>query len=177
MSKRQKFIVKMAVTAMLVALTAVLNRFGAITTEQLKIGFSFVPIMVCGMMFGPLWGGICAAMGDFLAAIFMPLGNYHPGFTAAAVISGIVYGFLGMAANRIDNKFLFTGLSAAAVFTENLVCDLLINSIWLSQLYDIPYSVQLIARIPQAVILFLPETVFAVVVKFFILPPIKKVMK
>jgi ECF transporter S component (folate family) len=177
MSKGQKFIVKMAVTALLVAVTAVLNRFGSIVTPELKIGFSFVPIMVCGMMFGPLWGGICAGLGDTLAAILIPVGPPHPGITLTAVLSGVIYGLLGLAAARVDSKAIFAGLAVLAVAGEKMLCTLLINSFWISQLTGIPYGAQMAARLPQAVVLLLPELALAVTAKLFIIPQVRKIMK
>lgn len=177
MSKGQKIIVKMAVTALLVALTAVLNRFGSIVTPELKIGFSFVPIMVCGMMFGPLWGGICAGLGDILAAILVPVGPPHPGITLTAVLSGVIYGLLGIAAARVDNKALFAGFATIAVVGEKLLCTLIINSFWISQLTGIPYGAQMAARLPQAVVLVLPELALALAAKAFIIPQVRKIMK
>ena len=40
--------------ALLVALEIVLNRFCSINTMGLKIGFSFVPIVVAANLFGPV---------------------------------------------------------------------------------------------------------------------------
>lgn len=177
MSNRQKFIIKLAVTALLVAATTILNRMGSIVTADIKIGFSFVPIMVCGMMFGSLWGGVCGGLGDLLAAILMPLGPPHPMITVTAVLSGLIYGTLGYFAPKIKNNFAFCGLASAVVLTEKAVCTLLLNSLWISQLTGTPYFSQLLIRLPQAAILLVPEIALAVVVKIFVLPKIRKVVK
>lgn len=177
MSKDKKIIVKIAVTALLIALTAILNRFGSVVTPELKIGFSFVPIMVCGMMFGPLWGGVCGGMGDLLAAILIPLGPPHPGITLTAVLSGVIYGLLGIVAIKLQNKAFFTISATLCVLSEKLFCTLLLNSLWISQLTGIPYLTQMAARVPQAVILILPEIVLALAVKLFVIPQVKKIMK
>ena len=174
MSKGQKIIVKMAVTALLIALTTILNRFGSVVTPELKIGFSFVPIMVCGMMFGPLWGGLCGGMGDLLAAILIPVGPPHPGITLTAVLSGVVYGLLGLAAVKLKKKAFFAVTATICVLTEKFFCTLLFNSLWISQLTGIPYLTQMAARVPQAAILILPEIILAVAVKIFVIPQVKK---
>ncbi|MDO4566303.1 MAG: ECF transporter S component, partial [Oscillospiraceae bacterium] len=56
---------------LLTAMQVVLSRFLSInippTAEYLiKIGFSFLPIGVAAILFGPLWGGACAALGDVI---------------------------------------------------------------------------------------------------------------
>ncbi len=177
MSKKQKLIIKIAVTALLVAATTILNRMGSIVTADIKIGFSFVPIMVCGMMFGPLWGGVCGGLGDLLAAILIPVGVPHPMITVTAFLSGVLYGLLGKIAENTEKKFVFSGLALSVVVFEKIVCTLLLNSLWISQLTGLPYFTQLLTRIPQALILIVPETALAVVVKIFVLPKIRKVIK
>lgn len=177
MSKGQKIIVKMAVTALLIALTTILNRFGSVVTPDIKIGFSFVPIMICGMMFGPLWGGICAGMGDLLAAILIPVGPPHFGITLTAVLSGVLYGLLGLTATKLNSKSLFVAVATLCVCIEKFFCTLLLNSLWISQLTGLPYHVQIATRVPQVVILLLPEIFLAVAVNLFIIPQVKKIMK
>lgn len=167
----------MAVTAMLVAVTVICNRLFSFLSIDTKIGISFIPIMICGMMFGPLWGGVCAGLGDFIAAILFPLGIYHPGITLTAVLSGVVYGFMGLAADKIQKPLFFAPVAAGGVIVEKLICTLLINSLWISQLSGNPYLVQIAARIPQAAILLMPEIVLAVLVKALVIPRVKKTLK
>ena len=65
----------------LTALEIVLNRFLSINAWNIKIGFSFVPIVVAAILYGPIAAGIVAALCDFLGAILFPIGAYFPGFT------------------------------------------------------------------------------------------------
>ena len=172
---KKSILVRLSVIALLTAVTVILNRFGTIMTAEIKIGFSFVPIMLCGMLFGPIWGGACAGVGDILAAILVPLGPPHLGITATAILSGIIYGFIGIAAKNIKSYGMYIPLAAVLILTEKLVCTLLINSYWISGMTGNPYLVQLSVRIPQAVILILPELVLAFVSKKYIVPALKKV--
>ena len=48
--------------ALLTALEIVLSRFLSINAWNIKIGFSFVPIVVAALLFGPLEAGIVAAL-------------------------------------------------------------------------------------------------------------------
>ena len=173
---KKRILIRLTVIALLTALTVILNRFGSIMTADIKIGFSFVPIMLCGMLFGPLWGGVCAGLGDILAAILIPVGPPHLGITATAVLSGIIYGFIGIAAERLKGNAIYLTLSAALILTEKLVCTLLINSFWISGMTGNPYLVQLAIRIPQAAILILPELILAFVSKKYIAPALKKAL-
>ncbi len=49
--------------AMLVAMEIVLNRFVSIKTPFLKIGLSFVPVVMGAMLYGPVGGAEWAAWG------------------------------------------------------------------------------------------------------------------
>ena len=72
---------RMSYLAMMTALEIVLSRFLSINAWNLKIGFSFVPVVAAAMMFGPISAVIVAALGDFLGAILFPSGpffmDYH----------------------------------------------------------------------------------------------------
>jgi ECF transporter S component (folate family) len=82
----------LAQVALLIALEIVLNRYGSINTTWLKIGFSFLPMALCAMLFGPLWAAGAYAIADFTGYWLNPLGPYHPGFTVCAALMGLVYG-------------------------------------------------------------------------------------
>ena len=82
MSKKHLF--SLALTAVFVAITVVLSRFLSINIWNMSIGFSFVSVMLCGMLLGPLWGGLCGGLADLIGAILFPFGVYFPGFTATA---------------------------------------------------------------------------------------------
>ncbi len=117
--------------ALLVALEVVLNRFCSINTMGLKIGFSFVPIVVAANLFGPIPAAIVYALADFLGAILFPIGPYHVGFTACAALMGLIWGvFLHTKEGHVD----FLNILAPAMI-NNLVIGLLINTIWVAMLY------------------------------------------
>lgn len=117
--------------ALLVALEIVLNRFCSINTMGLKIGFSFVPIVVAATLFGPAHAAIVYALADFLGAILFPIGPYHFGFTACAALMGLVWGlFLHSKEGKVD----FLNILAPAMI-NNLVIGLLVNTIWVAMLY------------------------------------------
>lgn len=55
--------------AMFVALNVILNYFNIMIGSTLRIGISFLPIAVCGMLYGPIIGGIAGALGDVIGFI------------------------------------------------------------------------------------------------------------
>ena len=67
--KNKKTLVRtLCQVAMLIALEIVLDRFCSITTPVTRIGFAFIPMALCGMLFGPIWAGAAYAVADLLAA-------------------------------------------------------------------------------------------------------------
>ncbi len=78
--------------ALLVAMEVVLARFLSINTPIVRIGFGFVPIAICGMLYGPMMAGVAGAMSDIIGAVLFPTGAYFPGFTVSAALTGIVFG-------------------------------------------------------------------------------------
>lgn len=173
MNKRKNTLAKITTTALLIAVTVFLNRFLSVMTADTKIGFAFIPIMLCGMLYGPLWGAVCGGLGDLIAAILIPYGPPHLGITLTAAVSGALYGILGLLAGRQKNG-LFTLSAAGIVLAEKLICTLGLNSYWLAGIYGVPFLTQAAIRLPQAAILFIPEILLALVAKNHILPPVRR---
>ena len=117
--------------ALLVALEIVLNRFCSINTMGLKIGFSFVPIVVAAALFGPVPAAVVYGLADLLGAILFPIGPYHPGFTVCAALMGLVWGvFL----HPKNGKPGFLHILVPSL-VNNLVIGLLVNTLWVAMLY------------------------------------------
>ena len=91
---RNNHVTAMVSCALLVAIEIVLSRFFSISTPIVKIGFGFVPLVLAGMLFGPLYGCAVGAMADFLGANLFPIGPFWPGFTIIAGLTGLTYGLL-----------------------------------------------------------------------------------
>ena len=117
--------------ALLAALEIVLNRFCSINTMGLKIGFSFVPIVVAASLFGPVHAAVVYALADFLGAILFPIGPYHPGFTVCAALMGFVWGIF---LHTREGHPGFLRILAPSLI-NNLVIGLLINTAWVAMLY------------------------------------------
>ena len=90
---KARFSTRMLTTlALLTAIEIVLSRFLSVNAWNIKIGFSFVPVVVAAILYGPIAAGIVAALGDFVGAILFPIGTYFPGFTLTAFLTGCVFG-------------------------------------------------------------------------------------
>ena len=76
-----------------VAMEVILARFLSLHTWNLKIGFSFLPVVAAALWGGPLAGGITGALGDLIGALLFPVGAYFPGFTLSSFLDGAIYGW------------------------------------------------------------------------------------
>lgn len=145
----QKKIRVLVFSAFLVALEIVLNRFCSINTLGHKIGVSFIPGVIAAILYGPWVSAAVNACGDFLGAILIPIGPYHPGFTVCAALMGLLNGFF---LNTDPINMDKTGRSASfkmalhwekikffpnvliPVLINNLVIGLFVNTAWVSML-------------------------------------------
>lgn len=146
--KKQKALTKKIVTvSLLIALNVVMTRICAISTPIVKIGFGFVPVVLCAILFGPAWAGFAAAAGDFLGAILFPMGAYNPGFTVSAALGGIV---LGVLLHRAEVGKIQIGI---AVIINCLILSLCLNTFLIGWFYSVPFKVLLISRITQNLVM------------------------
>lgn len=142
--------------ALLIALQIVLSRFLSIQLWNLKIGFSFVPVIIAARLFGPFYSVAVYVVGDIIGTFLFPTGPYFPGFTLSAAISGLIFGL-----------FLYKKTSVFRVvcssFLNQLICSFLLNSFWISYTSGSPYTALLVTRLPQSVGMFVAQVVLMLV--------------
>lgn len=154
-----------SVIGILVAMEIVLAHF-SIHTWNLKIGFSFIPIVVAAIFYGPITGGVVAAVGDIISAFLFPVGPYFPGFTLTAFLTGVVFGLFLKKKTSLFWIIL-------AVLTEQIVIGLFLNTYWISFLYGTPYIPLFVTRIYQAAALSLIQVLCILFVSKKLVPVLK----
>lgn len=161
MYKRKKKInIKhMVMAAFLAALSIVLTRFLSVILpiaglSTIRIGFGRAPIVMSGLLFGPMLGGLTGAAADLIGVLINPMGTYHPGFTLSAIIDGVIPGLLAIwykkrvvRGNYITIRRVFT-----VEFILTIVNSIILNTLWLTQLLGRGYMILLPARLANAVI-------------------------
>ncbi|HQD42138.1 MAG TPA: folate family ECF transporter S component, partial [Bacillota bacterium] len=82
-----KFTTKQLVfMALLISVSVILSRIASLRiafagVEGIRIGFGDLPVILAGMTFGPLSGGIVGALSDLTGYFINPMGAYMPHFT------------------------------------------------------------------------------------------------
>ncbi|MCL2342946.1 MAG: folate family ECF transporter S component [Firmicutes bacterium] len=137
--------------AVLIALTIVLTRLLSVSTLNMRIGFSFIPVAFAGMLFGPVWGGVTAGLSDVLGQLIIPSpgGSVNPLITLSAVIGGVIF---GLALHREQVKF-FPNVVVANL-AEKIICTLGLTTLALALMYKLPFFAELVTRLPQFGIMF-----------------------
>ena len=145
----------------LVALEIVLSRF-TIHTWNLKIGFSFVPVVVAAIFYGPL-----AAIGDILSAVLFPVGAFFPGFTFSAFLTGIVFGVLLKKKQNLPNILL-------AVAIVQLFISQGMNTFFISILYGSPFWALFATRMYQTLVMSVTQVISIVLISKKLIPVLRK---
>ena len=115
---------------LLLATTIVLSRFLSIKTPIVVISFSFIPIMLSGMLLGPWWAMIICGLSDLIGALLFPFGAYFVGYTITSALAGLTYGLFLQRKNNKTNKKLILNLIISSLIVL-ILCNGVLNSIWI----------------------------------------------
>lgn len=151
--KRVSGVKKIVYMAMFIAITDVLSRFLAIQTPFLKFTFSFIPIALAAMIFGPIYGGLVAGIEDLIGAMLFPKAAFFPGFTLSAALVGIIYGLVLYKKPRTTIRFAMASTIIA------VVVNITLNTLWLVIMYDKGFIALAGTRVIKALIMIPIEVV------------------
>jgi len=147
--------------AFLIALAFVLERqFAIINLPDNRISFSFIPMMMCGMLFGPVWGAVSYGLADLLGWPLM-IGPPIPLIFVSRIVNGFLFGLI---LHRENLKFV--PHSFINSFSTQIICGMGLTTLGLALFRGQPYFAVLVLRIPQVIIfIFLQIVIFPVLVK------------
>lgn len=129
-AREMKNVRSLCATAMLMALSAVLNMVTTINIGQfIHIGLSWLPKVMISVLFGPVTGAVSAAALDIINYCVRPDGPFFPGFTISSTLVAFIYGVF-FYRKKITVVRTFTAKGAVTV-----IDNLILNTLWLSILY------------------------------------------
>lgn len=120
--------------ALLIAMMVVMSRLFGIETQFLKVSFTFVPEMIMGMFFGPLWTGIGMMIADLVGMSLFAKAPFFIGFTINAFLEGAIYGFF------FYKKEITWKNAIGSVLVTTVVINLILTPLWLAMLYQVPLT-------------------------------------
>lgn len=144
----------MVMGGFLVAISIVMTRFAYVMIPlagvgALRISFGEVPLMISGIMLGPLVGALTGVAADIVGFLINPQGPYYPGFTLSSALWGVIPGLfiLYFRKNKTSkNLFSYRNMLITSIFTT-VVVSILLNTLWISQLYGKGFFILLPARL------------------------------
>ena len=134
--------------AMLMAVSCALGAFTLNLGPYLKIGFSNLVNELCCFLFGPVVGAVYGAALDVIKYLIAPSGPFFPGFTLDAAVGGLIYGSI------LYRRELRFKRVLAAQFLVALICNVLLNTLWISVLYGKAFMALLPARLIKNAVMF-----------------------
>lgn len=148
---------KISFISLLIAMSIVLTRLASIRiaiggVEGIRIGFGKLPIILGGIMLGPLFGGMVGAIADMVGYMIQPIGPYMPHFTVISALSGILPMFLFRILG--ENNYHITKI-VFAIGVTMLVTDLILIPYTLHLIFGIPWKILIIPRL-----ISVPVTIF-----------------
>ena len=165
--------------ALLITLIIILSHFLAIQTPAVRISFAFIPLALSGMMFGPAYGFAVGASSDILGVLlFNNTGGFpHPGFTAVAAMSGMLYGLLlyeKAGEPKWDNRKFFIRVLIVTLII-NIPLELGLNTLWLTQILGKGFLVIVPARAVKQLAMIAVECALLPLVRRVLEKPIAEV--
>ncbi len=149
---------KLAMTAVLAALSIVLGKFLAIPVgNSIRISFENLPLIAASVVLGPIPGALCGLVADLLGCV---LRGYaiNPVITVGGTLMGLLPGLL-LKLSKKDGPAYITG----SVVISHVICSMIIKSAGLRWMYTTAWGV-LAWRIPLYFGIAVLESVIIIVV-------------
>lgn len=154
---QQEKILTLCSIALLCAMQVVLARWLVIPiSSSLRISFSFIPVVIAARRFGVLGSVLVYGLGDLVGAFLFPTtGGFLPGFTVTAAVSGLIFGlFLQKKGGAVR--------IVLSVVASQVICTLLMNSLWLHHYYGMQLAPLIASRAVQCLVVGAVEIVFMI---------------
>ena len=94
----------------------------------MKIGFGGVVNQFVYYLFGPVAGAVYGGVLDLVKYVVKPTGAFFPGFTLNAMLGGVLYGTILYRKPLTFRRALWADLVVA------LICNIFLNTLWLSMM-------------------------------------------
>ncbi|MDD5016244.1 MAG: folate family ECF transporter S component [Atribacterota bacterium] len=140
---------KVTTMGFLIALSIILTRVASLRialggVEGIRIGLGGLPIILGGIIFGPLAGGIIGAFSDLLGYFINPIGAYMPHFTLTSALTGIIPALVLKLGQRDEPNVLELGI---AIAVGQVVTSLVLVPYFLHLLFGLPWTILIVPRL------------------------------
>ena len=153
---------KLVLASIFIALAIIFTRLLSIQLGNfLRIGLGDLPILLAGIILGPILGAAVGALADILGFIIAPLGDFFiPGITLSAALWGFIPGII--------IRLIFKKKNIWTILTACVVCgillDIVLTPLWLSLAYgSLTYLAMLPIQAINAVAMMVVNTLLCVI--------------
>lgn len=169
---------KIVLAGVFIAMIVILSRFLAVKLPGYKIGFSYIPAYLGGMLLGPIYNAVILALADLIGSTLFPFGSYFVGYTITSLINGTIYGLVlhKIYKEELSNKQIIIRLICASVITQILVNGVL-NTFWISITQDKAFFVIAGARFIKELIMVPVQVITMFPIIKVIKPAVDKFLK
>lgn len=164
----------LALCGMLLALRIIIGYFSNLTlsiSPDIKIGFSFLPVAVAGILCGPVASSAIGALGDIFCFLLAPMGAYFPGWTVNGLLVGLIYGIFLYECKHFVPSLIISEL-VAGVFVE-----IMLGSLWLYIQYSKAFWITAGARAVKTLIAIPIEIALIILFEKTIILRLDKMLK
>lgn len=151
---------KLAYAGLFIAMGMVLKMFEISVTQNFRIGFTTVPTIFSSIVLGPFYGFAIGFLSDFIQFVLKPDGGaFHLGFTLTSAMYGVIPGLFAMWLKKRNIEMNYFHFLLIMFFCE-VMCSMILNTVFLVQLYGYATIAMIPQRILKAVIMiFLDSTI------------------
>ena len=166
---------KTCAIAMLVATAFVLGVLSIRIGAGIKISFKFLPVFICSAFYGPIYGGLCGALSDFLSYFLNPgSGPLMPQITFVEFLYGLSFGLFFYKAEHITKINILK--TVICVMLNTFLLSLGVMSYILMDLVGLSYTQTLVMRIVPGIINMLIQFISIILILKYI-PSLNKIAK
>ncbi len=159
-AKQLKKPITISTAAMMIAIYAALYMVKIPIAVESRVSLTFLPVAVTAYLAGPVTAMLVGAIGDVLGFLIFPSGQFFPGFTISAMLTGLVYGvFLYRAQEKSIRQRVIISTAIITLFINTVL-----NTFWLAILYQKAFVVYLFARIIKNLITFPLQMIFTTII-------------
>ncbi len=159
----------LCVCSMMLALRIVLGMFTNFTLSFapfVKIGFSFLPIVIVAYLYGPVCSAIVSGVGDILSIVLSNPTSFSimPGITVCYILEGLILGVV-LYGHTLNLRRIIVAFVCVL-----LLCRLPLNTLVLHTMMGIPYFELLLYR----TVILVPFAIVEVTLSYYVIKAMDK---
>jgi len=134
-------------------------------TDYIRLGFGGLPIIIGGIIFGPVYGFIIGASADILGYLIAPVGCFHIGFTISSGLTGLLPPFFLKIRNYSSINEVPLYYLTGVVFITQIITSCLLVPYFLMNLLELKKDSFYILALNKGLITFCKAPVYGVILK------------